>query len=178
MVKDYSITDKIYASINISVENIISIYNVKSDLSDKDISITVDKMIDTRLYKDDICVYQFNNYGLYITGKNNPLSYAMLEYNDENRVDKRNSRFFGDLQPYMHHNNTPKDGINLYSFALEPEKLQPTGTSNLSKIENVILTIWPNNKCDLDDLNNRLFIYAFSYNIFRVMSGLSGLCYN
>ena len=55
-------------------------------------------------------------------------------------MNVENSKFFGELQPYIHHSNTPATGINLYSFAVEPEKHQPTGTSNFSKIENIIET--------------------------------------
>ena len=87
----------------------------------------------------------------------------------------------------MHHSNTPTNGVNLYAFAIEPEILQPTGTSNLSKIENIILTLWfadtGNPDGSLPPINvlnpdNRLFIFAFSYNIFRIISGVTGLAYS
>ena len=199
-INNYSITEKISATIVVKQNNKIVIKKLATTLNEKDISIPVEDMNDTRFgVCDDVYVYQFSNYGLYITGRGNPLTFAMLEYNDYNRVDKKNGKFFGVLQPYLHHSNTPKDGINLYSFALEPEKHQPTGVSNLSKIENIILTLWFNkNKCenqyehentnpnlnqcnnffDPNNINNRLFIFAFSYNIFRVISGLTGLSYN
>lgn len=177
----YSLTNKICAKIYIDECDKISIYKIESYLNARDVSIPVDELIDTRITKDDVYIYQFNNYGIYIDGTCNPITHGLLEYNGENRVDKRNSNFFGVLQPYLHHSNTPCDGINLYSFALEPERLQPSGTSNLSKIENVILSLWFN----MDDANNvnyvcddnRLFIYAFSYNIFRIMSGMTGIVY-
>jgi hypothetical protein len=187
-IGDYSITDKINAIIFVTDTNLITIEDIKSGILDRDISFPVDLITDTRLSKsEDVCVYQFSNYGLFITGKWNPLSYALLEYNGNNRVEKRDGRFFGDLQPYMHHSNTPINGINLYSFAVEPEKLQPTGTSNLSKIENIVLTLWfddtsnPNKilpPLEILSLDSRLFIYGFSYNIFRIISGLTGLSYN
>lgn len=197
-IGNYSITDKISAIITVSEDNIITIDKIISGILDRDISFPVEYMTDTRLTADnqcptdtnvktDVCVYQFNNYGLYITGKGNPLQYAQLEYNGQDRVEKRNGNFFGNLQPYMHHSNTPVDGINLYSFAIEPEKLQPTGSSNLSKIENIILTMWFGDTglqdpllppLEILNLDSRLFIYAFSYNIFRVNSGLTGLSYN
>lgn len=189
MIGNYSITAKISATILVTEDNLVVIQEIKSGLLDRDISFPIEFMTDTRIgaMMSDICVYQFTNYGLFITGKGNPLANAMLEYNGQNRVEKRNGRFFGDLQPYMHHNNTPKDGINLYSFAIEPEKLQPTGTSNLSKIENIFLTMWYEDTSNPDgllpyfnifNLDNRLFIYAFSYNILRIISGLAGLAYN
>lgn len=188
MIGNYSITEKIAALISVSGDNVITIDDITTALLDRDISFPVEYMTDTRINPDeDICVYQFSNYGLFITGRWNPLGYALLEYNGQNRFEKRNGRFFGDLQPWMHHSNTPKDGINLYSFALEPEKLQPTGTSNLSKIENIILSLWFEDTSNPDGTlptfpmfnpDNRLFVYAFSYNVFRVISGLTGLSYS
>lgn len=193
----YSITDKINATISVSDDNLITVTQITSGILDRDISFPVELMTDTRLNQfnqcpantnvtDDICVYQFSNYGLFITGKGNPLEYAMLEYNGENRVDKRNGRFFGDLQPWMHHSNTPANGINLYSFSIDPEKLQPTGACNFSKIENIILTTWFGDTSNptgtlpilnVLNLDSRLFIFAFSYNVFRVISGLTGVVY-
>ncbi|QKF93921.1 major capsid protein [Fadolivirus algeromassiliense] len=188
MIGDYSITEKIAALISVSEDNVITVDEITSSLLDRDISFPVEYMTDTRTNPDeDICVYQFSNYGLFITGKWNPLGYALLEYNGQNRTERRNGRFFGNLEPWMHHSNTPIDGINLYSFAIEPEKLQPTGTSNLSKIENIILTLWFEDTSNPDgtlptfpmfNLDNRLFVYAFSYNVFRVISGVTGLAYS
>lgn len=187
-IGDYSITDKISAVLLVDDANIVTIEDIRSGLLDRDISFPLDQITDTRVDKSgDVCVYQFSNYGLYITGRGNPLAEALLEYNGQNRVERRNGRFFGDLEPYMHHSNTPSNGINLYAFAVEPEILQPTGTSNLSKIENIILTLWfgdtGNPDGSLPPLNvlnpdNRLFVFAFSYNIFRIISGVTGLAYS
>ena len=187
LIGDYSITDKIIAEIIVDISNIIT-FTVASGMLSRDISFPKSMITDTRINPDPyICVYQFSNYGLFITGEFNPLAYAELEYNGQNRVEKRNSKFFGELQPYIHHSNTPADGINLYSFAVEPEKHQPTGTSNFSKIENIILSLWfedcSNKKGKLPDLNfinadNRLYVFAFNYNIYRIISGVTGLAYN
>ena len=193
----HNITGTIEAIINVTINYHINI-NIISGLCEEDISIPITDMNDTRIFSDDVYIYQFSNYGILINGKLNPLEFAMLEYNAQNRVDRRNGKFFGELQPYIHHSNTPKDGINLYSFAIEPENLQPSGTSNFSKIENVVLTMWfkdhlkyyeelqtnkllsPQNFCynsNFLNLYNRLFIFAFSYNVFKIISGLAGIIY-
>jgi len=185
---NYSLTDKIGATVLVTESDAIVIQNVTSSITDRDASFPLERMIDTRISsKDDVQVYQFNNYGLFITGKINPVDYALLEYNGIERFRKRNGKFFGTLQPYMHHSNTPADGINLYSFAIRPEEHQPTGTSNLSRIENVYLTVGFADptyipgvlpRLNLFNLDNRFFVFGFSYNIFRVISGLTGLAYN
>ena len=177
---DYSLIDKIEAIISLSENNDILIDIIKP-LNETEISIPIEDMIDTRIKSTDVIINQFSNYSPYLTGRGNPVLYGMLEYNDSERIEKRDSTFFGILQPYLHHSNTPADGINLYSFALEPEKHQPTGTSNFTKIENIFLTLWFSKNKDIKlnnfNLDNRLFIYAFSYNIIRIMNGLAALVY-
>jgi hypothetical protein len=61
--------------------------------------------------------------------------------------------------------------INVYSFALNPEEHQPSGTCNFSRIDAAHL------KTDsaLAAADN---IYAVNYNVLRVMSGMGGLAYS
>jgi hypothetical protein len=148
---------------------------VSEGLSDMDISIPYMNMVDTRINPPaSICVFQCFNYGLYITGKENPINQSLLQYNGDNRFEKRDGFFFGVLQPYISHSSTPVDGINLYSFAFYPEKQQPSGTSNFSSVDVITLSLWIN-----EMVQNRieLFVFAFSYNIFKISSGMAGLMY-
>ena len=173
----HSMTADITGVIILSIDDVVSI-DIQQGLLEQYLSIPLDQITDTRINgpHPGICVYQFSNYGLYITGRVNPITFGLLEYNGRERVERRNGVFFGKLQPYMHHSRTPADGINLYSFAFEPEKHQPTGTSNLSVIENVVLTLWFDSRIIQGDFN-KLFIFAFSYNILRIMSGMTGVVY-
>lgn len=185
VIEGVSITGKISATINISTTGAKMITNLTSDISDHDISFPVDLMIDTRLSNNtDVCVRQFSNYGLLISGRVDPFEFTQLDYNNVERFEKRNYRFFNYLMPEMHHNNTPADGINVYSFALKPEEHQPSGTSNFSRIEKIIMTFWfndhtfeepPLNFVNPDSL---IYIYAFNYNVLRIGNGLTGLAYN
>ena len=172
-----SLTATITGSIVVDSNDNVTIFVVQG-LSDQSISIPLDKMTDTRINgpHPGICVYQFSNYGLYITGKVNPITHALLQYNGDNRFEKRNSTFFGVLQPYLHHSSTPADGINLYSFAFEPEKHQPSGTSNLSVVDNVVLTLWFSDQIFVNG-RTELSIFAFSYNILKVSNGIVGVMY-
>lgn len=176
-VGDYSLTASITGTVIIDQYDKITIL-ITQGLSDIDISIPVMRMVDTRSSGTHscVCVYEFSNYGLYITGKGNPITYALLQYNGDDRFERKTGFFFNVLEPYMHHNSTPADGINLYSFALEPEKQQPSGISNLSAVDNVILSLWYDDQL-LADGHPELYIFAFSYNILKVMSGMVGLMY-
>jgi hypothetical protein len=189
IVDGYSLTDKISATIEVfsdGDEDIIKILDVSTTLNARDFSITMDRFNDTRIASDNIIVRQFTNYGVWIDGNINPIAYSMLEQNDQERFPKRDSDFFNYLQPEMHHSNTPSDGINIYSFALFPEEHQPSGTSNFSKIENIFLNLWLEDKSqlpglpsiDLLDKQSIIYVFAFNYNVLRVISGLAGLAYN
>ena len=179
-IKNYGITNKIHADIVVHKNGSIESNNVETTLTVRDLSISVDQMTDTRYNACDPKVNIFSNYGLLIDGSINPVAYALLQFNGQDRFDRREGEYFNYVQPDQHHENTPKDGINCYSFALHPEEHQPTGSANLSRIESSQLTIWF--KDDILGINyfnpdNQLYIFARSYNILRIYAGLSGLAY-
>jgi hypothetical protein len=136
----------------------------------------------------DVYVIQFNNYGLRLDGKGNPVAEAGLQLNGQDRFDPRYGSYFNYVQPYQHHTHTPADGVNVYSFALHPEQHQPTGTANLSRIDSTVLIlrlvdnlrnmfgVKPRLAIDLS--NSHLWVFAFSYNVLRIMSGMGGLAYS
>ncbi len=59
--------------------------------------------------------------------------------------------------------------IFVYSFALNPEEHQPSGTCNFSKIDAAKLLL-----SSPGTISN---IYAVNYNVLRIMSGMGGLAY-
>ena len=70
--------------------------------------------------------------------------------------------------------------INVYSFALQPEEHQPSGTCNFSRIDTTTL-VFDSFKTGTYPTKSRPFnfrMYAVNYNIFRVMSGMGGLAYS
>jgi hypothetical protein len=72
--------------------------------------------------------------------------------------------------------------INVYSFAIQPEEHQPSGTCNFSRIDTTTLVFDSITASGIakptkaTPFNFRL--YAVNYNIFRVMSGMGGLAYS
>ena len=72
---------------------------------------------------------------------------------------------------------SPKDGINLYSFSINPLEHQPSGTCNFSRIDNATLNLTFDS--DVKTISeNELSIFTLNYNILRVMSGLAGMAYS
>jgi hypothetical protein len=101
------------------------------------------------------------------------VSSAKIRLNGQDRFSERDSTYFNYVQPYQHFECKPDLGINVYSFALKPAEHQPSGSCNLSRIDNVNLEITPSNASA-----SNLVVYAFSYNVFRVASGMGGLAYS
>ena len=100
---------------------------------------------------------------------------AKLMLNGNDRFAERDAMYFTHVQPYQHHTNIPRhsEWINVYSFALKPEEHQPSGTLNMSRIDTAQL------KLAFDPENaGEVKIYAHSYNVLRILSGMGGLAYS
>ena len=89
----------------------------------------------------DYLVYMWNNFGINIDNTINPVNNAQLQLNGHDRFSLQDGDYFNYVQPYENHNNTPSDGINVYSFAINPVEHQPSGTCNFSRIDNTILNL-------------------------------------
>ena len=101
----------------------------------------------------------------------NNVSVAKLQLNGHDRFAERAGRYFNLVQPFQHHERVPSNkGINVYSFALKPEEHQPSGTLNMSRIDTAVLQLTTTGVTA-----GKAKIYAVSYNVLRVMSGMGGL---
>ena len=107
----------------------------------------------------------------------NPVFSAKLQLNGHDRFSERMGRYFNLVQPYQHHTNVPKTGINVYSFGLKPEEHQPSGTCNMSRIDNATLQLTLT-AATVDQDDAKVRVYATNYNVLRIMSGMGGLAYS
>ena len=103
-----------------------------------------------------------------------PLADAKLQLNGHDRFSVRNAAYFNLVQPYQHHTRIPSTGVYSYSFALKPEEHQPSGTVNMSRIDNATLQL--TNSTGSNAVKVR--VYAVNYNVLRVMSGMGGVAYS
>ena len=111
----------------------------------------------------------------------NPVEKAKLVLNGNDRFAERVGMYFNLVQPYQHHSSVPAPGINVYSFALTPEDIQPSGTCNFSRIDNASLDLTLSSDSVSTTKNNgnvKVQVWAINYNILRIMSGLGGLAYS
>lgn len=102
---------------------------------------------------------------------------AVLQLNGIDRFDKRPANYFRLVQNYQFHNHYSSKNIYTYSFSIYPEKQQPSGCCNLSKITNTNLYL---NYFNIDHSQNDMIlkVYAVNYNIFKIMSGMGGLSFS
>ena len=195
--KTFDLKSRISAvSLTVTVAGVVTSISATHDMTVRDLSRAVGRWTtDGRnawvKANRDVTVYQHHNTGLQIDGASNPVSQALIQLNGHERFAAREGNYFNYVQPENHHTNTPADGINVYSFALEPEKHQPSGAANLSRIDTTLLNLWfadssstGNSSADgfthdyLNNDNTKLFVYGFSYNVLRIMSGMGGLAYS
>jgi len=105
--------------------------------------------------------------------------------NGQDRFQQRDGSYFRLVQPYQHHtgghnqqasdpslNSKPLGGFYVYSFALNPEEHQPSGTCNFSRIDNGTLEINTGSSARV------LHYYAVNYNLLRIMSGMAGVAFS
>jgi len=98
---------------------------------------------------------------------------AKLQLNGQDRFSVRKAAYFNVVQPYQHHTRCPATGIYCYSFALNPEQHQPSGSVNMSRIDNATLMLTL-----ASSAASQLRVYAVNYNVLRIMAGMGGLAYS
>jgi len=191
-----NITD-VLVTLNAAEDGSLAIESVTVNahtLTMRDVSIPLSQLTATNDYRvaaraleTDVYVYNPTNYGLLLDGSCNPVSTALVQLNGQDRFDVQSGAYFNYVQPHQHHTRTPADGVNVYSFALHPEQHQPSGSCNLSRIDNAQLNLnfadTTKTSDDTTQLNfwvgaTQLYVFAFSYNVLRVMSGMGGLAYS
>jgi hypothetical protein len=64
---------------------------------------------------------------------------ARLQFNGYDRFQNMPAAYFREIIPAQYHTSVPTRPVYVYSFALEPEDFRPSGSVNLSRIDNVKL---------------------------------------
>ncbi len=123
------------------------------------------------------------NYGNFINRSDNPIINSSFQLNGKNRFQERDGFFYNYLQSYYYFKNSPKDGVNIYTFSLNPEELQPSGTINLGNVnsKDLLITLGKYNAKNDNYLSyfgtGNIRIFALGYNNLKIFRGVSGLSY-
>lgn len=135
----------------------------------------------------DVMVNDWTNYGVFLNGRQNPVKELLVQLNGSPRLSKREGMYFNYVQARQCYNVTPCDGLNTLSFALNPTEHQPSGTCNMSRIDNASIHVdfitqavvrvggkWSAVAVSVNSAAT-CNIHAPCYNVFRVMGGMAGL---
>jgi hypothetical protein len=107
---------------------------------------------------------------------------GLIMLNGHERFSVRPQTYFRLVQPYQHHTRIPEKHIYVYSFGIRPEEHQPSGTVNMSRIDNAQLKFDLTNAANLPEPSTqwvnaagRIEIFAPNYNVFRVNIALKSI---
>jgi hypothetical protein len=107
------------------------------------------------------------------------LANALLQLDGYDRFQVREAGYFRLVQPWQFHSVIPNDDfIYLYSFALRPEDLQPTGSMNASRIDNIVLQLGMNQNLTADERGDiDVMVYVKNHNVLRIAEGFGGVLF-
>lgn len=111
----------------------------------------------------------------------NPIKGVTIKFNGKNREAKKDYEYYNWVQPYKCKSGNLSDNMFIYTFALDITKYQPSGSVNMSKINNLSIVIELDeiiiNEINIGNIIAKMKVYNYSYNILRIMSGLAGLAF-
>ena len=93
----------------------------------------------------------------------------LIKLNGFNRENEYDQHFHTYIQSYQHHDYIAPLGIFLYSFSLNPLNLQPSGSCNFSKLDDITIDVSLENISYNNSVKIR--IYAISNNILQITNG-------
>ncbi|MDA7573867.1 hypothetical protein N8751_01140 [bacterium] len=156
-------------------------------------------------------IYEYNYWSNFNPGSDQ-LGQANFVINGKDLMDMLPANFYRNVQQFQYHNSAglqhidnssgnivtnsivtagtndkyfkQGSGIYSYSFALNPEDYQPSGSLNFSKLESAVLkltieenSLRPAGKSNGQDTVKTVNMYGINYNVLRIMSGMAGLAF-
>ena len=107
--------------------------------------------------------------------RKNILSKAQLIFDGNTIVDK-DIEYFENQQKMQYFKKNSNDGIYIYSFSINPNEYQPSGSCNFDSIHKAILRVY---QPDMNQYNyyhnSRIYVYGINYNILVITNGSGNL---
>jgi hypothetical protein len=102
-----------------------------------------------------------------------PMVDAKILFEGQDLFDLKSAKYFRNVVPYQRHTRIPNNFIYVYSFAINPEDFQPSGTCNFSRIDNQQIYMKISDKL----IDPMITVFAVNYNILNVAGGMAGIEY-
>ena len=148
------------------------------------------------IQRDDMVRYhEYFNYsslGIYEAGiRQDILLNGVLQLDGFDRFQSRDAGYFRLVQPWQYHTVVPEDFfVYSYSFCLNPEDVQPTGSFNASRIDSVVLQVnlvpavvnppqVPAGAVPVSPKPGSLHarVYGINHNVLRIADGFGGVLF-
>ena len=109
----------------------------------------------------------------------NTIDTLSITFNSLVRVSDRDGMYYNLIQPWKHHKNIPSPGIYLFSFAINPEDYQPSGSCNMGLLDanQAFININPI-FFEYMEKNVSINFYARSINILKITEGMASLAFS
>ncbi len=180
------------STVNFEYENNDSIIYITFEFNELTNS-TYELFWDVELNINNIILLNSNTNSINI----NDLILSSVIYFDNNRRDgikiidneKNYNKITTLINKYKYCTRAYNGTTNVYSFSLEPNSIQPSGSVNFYKLDKISIEIAidneklnkliknANNFIRIQNLSCTMNLYTFSYNILRFQSGISGLLF-
>jgi len=180
------------STVNFEYENNDSIIYITFEFNELTNS-TYELFWDVELNINNIILLNSNTNSINI----NDLILSSVIYFDNNRRDgikiidneKNYNKITTLINKYKYCTRAYNSTTNVYSFSLEPNSIQPSGSVNFYKLDKISIEIAidneklnkliknANNFIRIQNLSCTMNLYTFSYNILRFQSGISGLLF-
>jgi hypothetical protein len=108
-----------------------------------------------------------------ISNGTDPLLRAKLIFEGQDLFDVKDAKYFRTVIPYQRHTNVPNNFIYLYSFSLNPEEYQPSGSCNFSRIDSQVIYM----EISQELIDPMTTIFGVNYNILNIAGGMAGVEY-
>ena len=103
-----------------------------------------------------------------------PMTSGKFVLEGQDLTDEKPYKYYRTIVPYQRHTNVPNNYIYIYSFALQPEEYQPSGTCNFSRIDNQELHMTISTELEIPIIQ----LFAINVNILNIAEGMAGIEYS
>ena len=112
---------------------------------------------------------------------------SVLQLDGFDRFQLRNAGYFRLVQPWQYHTVIPEDFfVYSYSFCIDPESVQPSGSMNASRMDSISLAVnlvpevvnpTAANSVGPKPGNLHGRVYAINHNVLRIADGFGGVLF-
>jgi hypothetical protein len=179
-------------------------YLIETAQSNGDVAFGIDNIVEntltSRIYFSNQCkllvwslkflllenkaeeIFDWTNTNVVIDGVLiDPVISFKIKFNGSTREADKTSAYYRNVQSYHAKSGTLDGNEYMYSFAVDPLKIQPSGSVNLNQISDFVIIVTLHDKIvQLIDDNKMIIIWRtfnYSYNWLRIMSGMAGLTF-